>query len=310
MITEKRFMHELKQNNIHWKRSGLNIMLMCPFHNDTSYSLGVTFHGGKKGNGKIFNCLSCHETGPAWYLFKYMFELEDVDDDFYEEEEEKLDLSEVRKRIYEVRRGKDVGEKIKVLVNFDINKYKKPTMEYSQYLKKRKITKETCREFNIRSGMFKGDKRIIIPMKDEYGRLISVYGRSIRNDGQGKVMKSKNSDTGKILFNLDKAKIFNYCVLTEGEIDAIYLWQYRIPTVSAGTTSLTDTQLYKLSTYFETIYLALDGSVKKKDWLKVYRKLQEYIPNVIHVQLPFDKDPNELDENEVYENFGNLVYKI
>ena len=27
------------------------------------------------------------------------------------------------------------------------------------------------------------------------------------------------------------------------------------------------------------------------------------------IQLPFDKDPNELNEEEVYKYFGNLVYR-
>jgi DNA primase len=307
-ITKNRFIHELKHHNIRWNNSGNNIMIMCPFHNDTSYSLGITWNGGKYENSKIFNCLSCHERGPIWYLYKYLFELEELNEEFFEEETIKQDLSEIRERIYKIRRGDSQKDKIKVLKNFDINRYKRPTMEYAQYLKKRKLTKQTCREFNIRGGMWKGDKRILIPMKDEYGRLISMYGRSIRNDGKGKVIKSKNSDVGKILFNLNKAKIFKYCVLTEGEIDALYLWQYKIPTVSAGTTSLTDWQLYKLSVYFETVFLALDGSVKKKIWLKTLRQIQEYIPIVKQIQLPFDKDPNELDEKEVYKNFGHLVY--
>lgn len=309
-ITEKRFLYELKNHNIRWNKSGNNYMIMCPFHNDTSYSLGLTFKGGKNETTKSFNCLSCHESGPAWYLFKYLFELEELEDEeFFEDEIKKYDLSEIREKIYQIRRGENKKEEIKILKNFDINKYKRPAMEYAKYLKKRKLTKQTCRDFNIRGGMWKGDKRIIIPMKDEYGRLISVYGRSIRNDGKGKIIKSKNSDTGKILFNLYRAKIFKYCVVIEGEVDAMYLWQYNIPSVSAGTTHLTDWQLCKLSTYFEKVCLAFDGSVKKKEWLKTYRQLQEYIPVVKQIQLPIDKDPNDLEEEEVYKYFGNLMYK-
>jgi len=304
-ITEKRFIHELGHNNIKWSKSGNNIMLMCPFHNDTSYSLGVNFHKD------AFNCLSCHEKGRVWYLFKYMFELEDIEEsEFYEEAEEKEDLSQIRKRINLLQQNKEKKDIIKVLVNFNIEKYKRPTMDYSQYLKKRNISKRSCREFNIRSGMWKGDKRIIIPMKDEFGRLVSVLGRSIRtNEGKDKVRKSKNSDVRKILFNLDKAKIFDYCVVTEGEIDAIYLWQYSIPVVCAGTTSLSEWQLYKLSLYFKKVYLALDGSVKRKVWLPTMRQLQDHIDEVERLQLPQDKDPNELDEKEIYEIFGDLMYE-
>lgn len=304
-ITEKRFIYELEHNNIHWNKSGNNIMIMCPFHNDTSSSLGVNFHKD------VFNCLSCHEKGKIWYLFKYLFELEDLEEDeFYEEAEETEDLLHIRQRINDLQQRKEKTEMIKILVNFDIDKYKRPTMDYSKYLKGRNITKQSCNEFNIRSGMWKGDKRIIIPMKDEYGRLVSVLGRSIKtNAGKDKVRKSKNSDVGKILFNLDKAKIFKYCVLTEGEIDAIYLWQYSIPSVSAGTTSLTDWQIYKLSIYFDAVYLALDGSVKRKVWLPAMKKLRECIDKVERLQLPIDKDPNELNEKEVHEIFGNLMYR-
>lgn len=301
-FTEKRFIHELKHRNIHWNKSGNNIMIMCPFHNDNSYSLGVNFHKD------AFNCLSCHEKGRVWYLFKYMFEMEELKDDFYEEESSKEDLSSIRNRIRNIQNEKT--DKIKVLVNFDLNKYKRPTMEYSQYLKNRGLTKQTCSEFNIRCGMWKGDKRIIIPMKDEYGRLVSILGRSIRtNEGKDKVRKSKNSDVRKILFNLDKAKIFDYCVITEGEIDAIYLWQHSIPVVGAGTTSLSEWQLYKLSLYFKKIYLALDGNVKRKIWLLIMRQLQDHIDEVERLQLPINKDPNELNEKEVYKIFGNLMYE-
>lgn len=300
--TEKNFIEKLERAGINWYMSGRNIMICCPFHGESVPSLGADFSKG------VFNCFSCGESGRIWYLVKKLFEDDDEEELTLQEIDEKVDDSsgdlERIKQLLSKASEKEIDiEKIKILTNFNPDKFVYPKGDYAEYLESRNIDKEMWNEFGMRAGYYKGDKRILVPMEDEYGRLVAIMGRSITtNDKTFKVRKSKDSDVGKILFNLKRAKFFKSCILVEGEMDAIYLWQFEIPAVSIGTKKLTEWQLYKLASYFNKVFLALDGEVKKDDYTPIMRMISEYV-EVERIQLPDKKDPNNLTKDEVEEIF-------
>lgn len=304
-MTEKQFVEELEVRGIKYYYSGDNIMICCIYHEENNPSLGVNFKKRK------FHCFSCGEIGSPLRLIKDLFEGTHIQE---KEEEFELDYPGEHRNILKIRdRIQKVGikeeteeEKIKILVNFKSDFYKNPYGKYAEYLKQRKISKKSWNEFGIKCGYWKGDERILIPMYDRFGRLVSVMGRSINSDKRKeKIRKSKNSDVGKILFGLynlmkkiGKRKLLEL-VLVEGELDAIYLQQCGISAVSLGKKIPTEIQLYELSMASRRVLLSLDSDVSREDIMKTVRLLRHCCEDVLVISLPEGKDPNDLTLGDV-----------
>ncbi len=306
-MIEKQFVEELENRGIKYYYSGDNIMVCCPYHGENNPSLGVNF---KK---RVFNCFGCGESGSPLRLVKDLFEGGSVEE---WEEESVLEvvpgvhknINKILDRIQEVAMAIDTEKKeqIKVLTNFKSDFYYEPHGRYAQYLLKRKISKRSWKEFNIRCGYWKGDERILIPMYDKFGRLISIVGRSINsNKKKEKIRKSKNSDVGKILFGLynllkkDPHQKLYQLVLVEGEFDVIYLQQCGVPAVSLGKKFPTEIQLYVIFISCRKVILSLDSDVSREDLIKTVRLLKKHCEDVLVVALPEGKDPNDLTLEEV-----------
>lgn len=284
-------------------------MICCCFHGENSPSLGV--HFGRQA----FRCMSCGKKGRGQesmeYLLKSLFGRYNKSEFEEEAEEKKVDLSSLMDKL----RSPEVikSEKIKVLVNFNSSNFRYPENEYGSYLRKRNIDKpKVVKDFDIKGGYWRGDKRIIIPMEDEYGRLISVFGRSIvSNEKDIRIRKSKNSDVSKTLFGLKQIIRNNYYgfykvgVGVEGEIDVVYLHQFGIPAFCFGSKEVSEIQLIKMLKYFDIIYISLDGDVDGKTLRKLKNKISEYIGEVVIIKMPSpEMDPNKLSEKQINEVYG------
>ena len=314
-MTEKQFLSELKKRDIYHYRSGNNIMLNCIFHSEKTPSMGVNF---KKG---VFHCFSCEVTGNIAKLGRALFEGEtEIEEDFGEEETVEIlkltDRLEKRLKSINIKSSKLT---IKVLINSSFKNFPsvKRHLEYTHYLLGRKIKSESWRKWNIRCGEWRGVKRILIPMYDEYKRLIAIYGRAISDDKVMRIRKTKDSDAGKILFGLEHLRKRRKVVLVEGEFDAIYLQQCGVPAVSLGTKRPTEIQLMKMAKYFSRAYLSLDGDVPERTFkdkkgnkiigvLEIVKNIREYVPTDV-INLPDKKDPNDLTNREVLKIYEKLV---
>jgi len=314
-MTEKQFLSELRKRDIYHYRSGDNIMFNCIFHGERTPSMGVNF---KKG---VFHCFSCEVTGNIAKLEKALFEGDiGIEEDF--EEDETVEMLRLTARLE--KRLKDVNIKssrlmIRVLINSsfkDFSSVKRHT-EYTHYLLGRKINPESWKKWDIRCGEWRGVKRILIPMYDEYKRLIAVYGRAISDDKVIRIRKTKDADVGKILFGLEHLKRKRKVVLVEGEIDAIYLQQCGVPAISLGTKRPTEIQLMKMAKYFSKVILSLDGDVPERTFkdkkgnkivgvLEIVKNIREYV-NTDVIKLPDKKDPNDLTNGEVSKIYEKLI---
>jgi len=305
-MKEASFIKRLDELDIKHSHSGENIMIDCPFHGDANAYMGVHF---KKN---AFHCLSCGAFGDTLTsLFEALFEGKKEDIYIDVEEEEYLGDDDRIKRLKEKigNAGKKKKLMIKILTNFDIDEFKFPygtnREEYADYLESRRITPSDTGKWNIRCGDWRGAQRIIIPMYDEYKRLIAVYGRSIADDKFLRIRKSRGADVGKILFGLEHLKNRKVGVLVEGEFDAIYLQQYGIPAVSIGTKRPTKIQIMKMAKKFRKVYLSLDGEVSMQESSEIAWLIKDHLP-VESIYLPLDRDPNDLLENEVKEIYKGL----
>jgi len=320
-MTEKQFIQLLDEKDIRYFRSGENIVLSCPFHIETTPSCSVNL---KKGG---FNCFGCEAAGTSRILIKKILG-EDIEVEIEDKEKELLDLGNVRDKLRNIRFEEAYCLKIKVLINANFDDYDSVfnRREYMGYLKKRKINYFSCKKWNIRCGLYNGIERVLVPLYDEYFRLISILGRAISTkldidkrssfiDKDIRIRKSKSSDVGKILFGLQHLKS-KLGVLVEGEFDAIYLQQFGIPAVALGTKKPTEIQLMKMVKNFEKVYLSLDGDIPLKTIEKrkkrvlgindIVKTIREYIDAEV-IKLPENKDPNDLNKREIFSLYKNLI---
>jgi DNA primase len=304
---QNQFIDLIKAKKIPYMKVGDNIMIPCVFHLDKNPSLGVNFKKMK------YNCLGCGKSGKGIEAIKYLLKkiLDEDSFDFEEniEKSDPIDLSLLKDRLKDLGKKEDIP-KIKILKNFNLEEYETPRDEYLKYLEKRKINKHSIEKFNIRCGYWKGEKRIIIPMYDEYNRLVSILGRSIENNTDYRISKAKGSDVNKILFGLNyllsNNSILKFGVMEEGEIDALYLQQNNIPAFSVGKKYPSEIQIRKMARYFQKVILNYDGDVPKSYRLKMKRRIGEYV-EVDEIEMPKNRDANDLSINGVKRVYSSIL---
>ncbi len=109
--------------------------------------------------------------------------------------------------------------------------------------------------------------RIMIPIRDEQGRMVGFGARIVDPQDVPKFLNSPQTplfDKGRILYGLDLARrairVKDQAVLVEGYLDVIALHQAGFTNVvSPMGTALTEEQLYLLKRFTKRIVLALDA---------------------------------------------------
>ncbi len=111
--------------------------------------------------------------------------------------------------------------------------------------------------------------RLMIPIRDEAGRIVGFGGRTLDPEGVPKYLNSPSTpifDKSQLLFGLDMAKeairTQDMAVIVEGYFDVIQAHQrgFRNVVASMGT-SITEAQLRLLARYTKRFVLALDPDV-------------------------------------------------
>ncbi len=108
--------------------------------------------------------------------------------------------------------------------------------------------------------------RLIIPIRDEGGRVVGFGGRTLDPEDAPKYLNSPQTplfDKGRTLYGLDVAKgairAAGYAVIVEGYMDVLQAHQHGIANIVAQMgTALTEAQLKLLSRFTRSFVLALD----------------------------------------------------
>ncbi len=147
--------------------------------------------------------------------------------------------------------------------------------------------------------------RLMIPIRDQRGRVIAFGGRILGN-GEPKYLNSPETplfDKGRTLFNLDKAspaaRKSGRIVVVEGYMDVIAIAQAGIAEAVAPLgTALTEAQLERLWSMVETPVLCFDGdSAGQRAALRAaHRALPLLRPghSLAFATLPNGQDPDDL----------------
>ncbi len=301
-------MAQLEARGISGKILGNNLMVSCPWHNDTNPSLGVHIHKG------VFNCQSgaCGERGN---FTKLIAELDNVT---YEEAEIALrSQMSIKEAVREVRELLSFDQ-VLVQKSLSIKKFHKmfPPIKGTScedyVLNDRHIDLETSRSFDLRAGKsikLKGirwnsrwNNRVLIPIYDHNNKLMTFTGRSIEKNPYRKTVKH-TAKKQLVLFGLNvllrSHKELPFLVIVEGEFDAIYLQSLGIPAVATmGTSGLTPAQISLLMKCTEVVFICFDGDKAGRVSAKKELKKLDFM-TTYNIKLPKDKDPNKLSKKAV-----------
>ena len=254
---------------VHLKRSGRNFFGLCPFHNEKSPSFSVS------PDKQIFHCFGC---GVGGNVFTFLTKIEGIN--FVEAVQMLAERSNIQLPTIE-NNGDAAKEALKAKVlkvnevtakYYHENLYKPESKIAQEYIKKRKLTNETLKAFQIGfSGKFdelykelkkqgfedteilesglvnKNDNgkyidryrnRLMFPICDARGRVIAFGGR-VLDDSKPKYINSPENivySKGRNLFGLNVAKkgdIRKRILIVEGYMDVISLHQRGITNVVA-----------------------------------------------------------------------------
>jgi len=207
--------------------------IYCPFHDDSTASLFVNpvrglfhcFAGCVKGSNGIASLLKKVETGLD---IQFMMQFPDLI--IVEEEEEDTKI--------------------------DINLDKLPLATLNDYLRRRHITEETIKEFNIKYHL--GYDALIVPINDRQGNLVSYLRRNLNTNPR--YMNAKGTLVSQLLFPYDRFEAREgQLVVVEGVFDAIRAHQEGFTnTVSTLGGQIRRGQLKILMEYAREIVLCPD----------------------------------------------------
>lgn len=163
------------------------------------------------------------------------------------------------------------------------------------YFRGRGITEASYEYFGL--GFSSAKDMVIIPIYNETGVFSGVIGREWRTK---RYEYSEGLARRDIIYNLHNARWQDHIVLTEGALDAIYIWQSGEPSVGSILGSAISTQQFKLlRKYFSEVICFFDNDEAGKAATEhVINELRDVV--VSYVEYPREvKDPGDLTAEEI-----------
>ncbi len=278
------------------KRSGRNYFGLCPFHNEKSPSFSVS------PEKQIFHCFGC---GVGGNVFTFLTKIEGIN--FVEAVQLLAERANIQLPTLEnnLDSAKETLKTKVYQVNeftaqfYHENLYKPESKIAQEYIKKRKLSNETLKAFQIgfsgkfdelykelikqgfeekeilESGLVNKNERgqyidryrnrLMFPICDIRGRVIAFGGR-VLDDSKPKYINSPENvvySKGRHLYGLNVAKKYDIkqrLLIVEGYMDVISLHQRDIHNAVASLgTALTQQQGYLLRNHTEQIILSYDS---------------------------------------------------
>lgn len=331
---------------VHLKRSGRNFFGLCPFHNEKSPSFSVS------PDKQIFHCFGC---GVGGNVFTFLTKIEGIN--FIEAIQTLAERSNIQLPTLD-NKGDSLKEELKAKVYkvnefaanyYHENLYKPESKIAQEYIKKRKLTNETLKSFQIGfSGKFnelynalkeegfeekeilesglvnKNDNgkyidryrnRLMFPICDIRGRVIAFGGR-VLDDSKPKYINSPENivySKGRHLFGLNVAKKSDVkkILIVEGYMDVISLHQRGVTNVVASLgTALTQQQGWLLRKSSEQIILSFDSDeAGLSAKMRALDILQNMGCDIRILQMEGAKDPDEYIIKYGSARFQSLIEK-
>lgn len=265
-----------------------DFIIYCIFHNN--YRTPAAEISKETG---LFYCFGCQESKDLAEVVMFASKRS-----FFEAtrliESKKLNLDIVDEVSKILDKENDIKEFDIDVIN-RLNQFALQSTRAAEYLKGRKITKESVEKYLI--GYSEKQDMITIPVFSPDGVCLGMVGRSI----EGKQFKNTPGlPRNKTLFNLNRNKAADKIFLVESSFDAIRLEQVGARALASLGASISSYQRDLLKRYFNSIIVVSDnddaGKVMKE-------KLKSSMGSkIIAAQLPDSvKDVSDLNDEELTE---------
>ncbi len=333
------------------KKSGKNLFGLCPFHEERTPSFSVA------EDKQIFHCFSCGRGGNVFKFImekegksfpEAVIEVAEMSNisvpDQYQSNNSSYSNSDSRALIqmYEdaakfythiltktdtgnvaLRYLKERNIDDSLIDTFDIGYAPNNSTLLLQFFKGHDIDEKLLRKSGLFSENDTGElfdrfrDRVMIPIKNENGRIIAFSGRILNKAfGVAKYMNSPETEIfnkGKTLFNLDLAKSsireHQNVILFEGFMDVMSAYKAGVTNgVASMGTSLTDQQLYALSRLTSQINVCYDGDDPGVE--ATYRALTQLNDDRFSygvISIPNQQDPDEFIRSSGPDKFKQLT---
>ncbi len=332
----------LVQERITLKKTGANYGACCPFHQEKTPSFTVS------PSKQFYHCFGCHAHGNAiGFLMAY-------DRLSFVEAIEFLarSLGVAIPTEFIAQKAKTESSLYPLLEK--ISQYYQAQLEKSEkvlsYLNGRGISKEMIQKFSlgfappgwdnvlrqfghsnvikaqlVQTGMLiknaqeriydRFKNRLMIPIRDQRGRLIAFGSRALSADESPKYMNSPQTplfDKGTQFFGLYEArqtKTLDFCLIVEGYMDVIALHQFGITQAVGTMGTATNTQnLRHLLRYTKDLVFCFDGDGAGKE--AAWRALENSLPILDDgIQIRFMFLDKEHDPDSMIREIGAAAFQ-
>jgi len=138
-----------------------------------------------------------------------------------------------------------------------------------------------------KEGLYKNDKRLVIPFYDKEKNLVAVQGRSL-GESKLRYITLKLHDDNKKVFGLDRINEDELIYVVEGPIDSMFL-ENSVATADSNLESITDV-LDK-----SKVVLVFDNEPRNKEIVnKVEHAIENHFNVVIWPEMIEEKDINDM----------------
>lgn len=300
------------------KKSGNNIMVCCPFHNngqERKPSCGILLVDKKENKAGDFNCFACHETGTFSKFVSGCFGYDDngefgekwlLDNYVSGEDFERPNILQQEKRPDFLKVMNKLLQKPKYISEEELAQYR----FYHPYMWKRHLTPEVVEKYDVgyqkdylvfhdeKTGYKKYDEVLTFPCRDINGNCLFVSRRSIK--GKSFYLPQNIDKPIYGVYELpDNAKDVVIC---ESVFNALTCATWGIPALAMFGTgnSMQYEQLLRLPIRHYVLGLDPDKAGESGTW-KLKKALGKY-KNLTKLIIPKGKDINDL----TYKEFINL----
>lgn len=172
--------------------------------------------------------------------------------------------------------------------------------------------------FSEKTNFYKYRNRIVMPIRNEYGTIISFTGRDVTGGPVAKYMHGsvsplfKKSNTAWNLHSIRKMiEEQDKIVVCEGQMDAIAVTEAGIPAVSIMGSKISENQMQQIAKITNNVYMLFDSDRAGEDGLiSAFKMISDLdLDSVFYsVVLPSGKDPDEYIKENGVEEFKKIVH--
>lgn len=276
--------------------SGDELNVFCPFHKNMNSA--ALFINKRTGLWQCFNP-SCGKKGNFRQIYRH------VTGKAYGKDT-RIDSASLANEIQKGFRGTLIIEELdidSVSIDYDSD------IELLRPFLERGLVKDTLIDFEI--GYSKVKDRIVIPVRNANYKLVGFIGRATNPEQEPRYLYNKGFKRAEVLFNIQNAKSHEWCIVTEGSVDAMNVHQAGYPNVVATLgAQVSPTQIKLLKRFFNEVVIMSDnddaGNAMSTAIMNSCRGKK-----ITKAEIPEGlKDPGEMTKEQIIQTVENRQTRI